>query len=201
MTRGSPRPILLLMDYQEAICRASGTIGRSGIGAQVEARHVLQAARRAALAFREAGSPVVHVRVAFDGAYTRLTSASPRFAAMREQRLLLEEDPATRICEEVAPLDEEVIITKGCVNPFVGTHLQQTLTRLCPTELVLGGVATNHVVESTARLAADMGYPVIVLEDLCAAASDELHRFAIEKVIPHYATVRNSVEYLRGVRA
>lgn len=188
-------PVLILMDYQEGICREDGPIGRSGVGAEVSRRGVLEAARGALSRFRSAQHPVIHVRVAFDPQYHRLTSASPRFGAMRRHRMLLESDPATQICPEVAPLPEEPVITKGCVNPFIGTHLTHSLTHLRPAELVLGGVATNHVVESTARYAADAGYPVVVLEDLCASFRQDLHDFAVTEILPAFGRVLSSAEY------
>lgn len=197
----SGHPVLLLMDYQEAICRETGPIGSSGSGHEVVRRGCLPAATVVLASFRRAGATVIHIRVGFDDHYVRLTSASARFESIRKQHLLLDSDPLSKICAEVAPEEGEIVITKGCVNPFVGTHLAQTLLRLGPTELVLGGVQTNHVVESTARFAADTGYKVVVLEDLCAGATAELHDFAITRILPAYATVMKSADYLAALNA
>ena len=190
------QPVLMLMDYQEAICRADGAIGRAGTGGEVARRGVLEKARRVLAAFREHGAPVIHVRVAFDANYHTMTSASDRFQGIRRAGLLQEDDPGTRICAEVAPSDKEMVVTKGCVNPFVGTNLAEKLNAIPYTELVLGGIATNHVVESAARFAADSGHRVIVLEDLCASFTRELHDFAVEKILPSYALVTTSTKYL-----
>jgi nicotinamidase-related amidase len=186
------------MDYQEATCREEGSIGRNGLGAEVTRRRSLQSARTVLVEFRRRGWPVVHVRVAFDSHYHRLTSSSPRFNSLRTHKMLLETDPGSEICSEVAPLPGEVVIMKGCVNPFVGTNLREVLIRLMPSELVLGGVATNHVVESTARYAADIGHSVIVLEDICASFTAELHEFTIANIMPSYAVILSSEEYFRA---
>jgi len=190
------QPVLMLMDYQEAICRTDGAIGRAGVGGEVERRGVLEKAARVLAAFRAHGAPVIHVRVAFDPEYHTMTSASDRFQGMRRAGLLQKHDPGTRICGEVAPTEEEPVVTKGCVNPFVGTNLAEKLNAIPHTDLVLGGVATNHVVESTARFAADSGHRVIVLEDLCASFTRELHEFAVEQILPSYARVTSSGDYL-----
>lgn len=187
--------VLILMDFQEGICRPDGPIGRQGTAAEVSRRGTLDAARSALEWFRAAGHPVLHVRVAFDPDYHRLTSSSRRFAGMREHRMLQADDPWAGICAEVAPAPGEPVVDKGCVNPFVGTALTQILNRLAPSELVLGGVATNHVVESTARYAADCGYPVVVLEDACASFTPELHAFSIEQILPAYARVTSVAAY------
>lgn len=189
-------PVLLLLDYQKAICDPAGSIGRSGIGAEVARRGVLVTAGQVLGEFRRRGAPVIHVRVAFDADYQRMTSASDRFRAMKEARLLLETDPATAFCDEVTPLSGELVVTKGCVNAFVGTNLHEKLTQLTPAELVVGGVATNQVVESTVRYAADSGYRVVVLEDLCASFTDDMHRFSVDKILPGFGRVMSSEQYL-----
>jgi nicotinamidase-related amidase len=48
--------------------------------------------------------------------------------------------------------------------------------------LVFAGVATNSSVESTARVATDAGYRVIIAEDACSAATPEAHRASIESL-------------------
>jgi nicotinamidase-related amidase len=189
------RTVLMLMDYQEAICREEGHIGRHGLGSEVARRGTLLKAQRALLRFRESGDVVVHVRVAFDEGYERLTSASAGFQGMKRNRLMLETDPATNICGEVEPASGELVINKGCTNPFIGTNLTQKLVSLQASRLVLGGVATNHVVESAARFATDSGYDVIVLEDLCASSDPELHSLSTDRILPRYASVMQSDEY------
>ena len=183
------------MDYQEGICRVDGVFGSQGLGAEVTRRDVLNVARRALLRFRERDGAVIHVRVAFDEHYHRMTSTSKSFAMIRENRLLLESDPSSHICEEVAPLPSEPVITKGCTNAFVGTNLNEKLLQTGTNHLVLGGVATNHVVETSARYAADSGYQVTVLEDACASFSKQLHDFSVENILSRYVSVVSSDEY------
>lgn len=191
--------VLLLMDLQDGICRTDGVVGAGGMGAETEGRGVLPAAARVLEEFRSRDLPRVFVRVAFDVDYHRLSSASPRFAGFHKNRLMIEGSPEANICEEVAPHEGEAIVSKGCVIPFIGTNLNSVLTKLGATRLILGGVATNMVVEGTARYAADAGYGVVVLEDLCAAASAELHEHSITKSLPAFGTVTSSAEYLAGL--
>lgn len=191
-TASSAPAALLLMDYQEAMCRRDGRVGQSGLAAEVEERNVLPRAANTLRAFRARGWPVVHVRVAFDPAYARMTSASPRFVHYKAERMLLETAQETAICSEVAPAPEEPVINKGCVNPFIGTRLQALLDQHNVDRLVLGGVATHQVVESTARIAADLGYRVIVLEDLCASNNIALHEFSVRHVLPSCGDVLES---------
>lgn len=188
--------VLVLMDLQEALCRPEGRVGRSGLAAEVERRGVLTTAATTLAEFRGRAWPVVHVRVAFDATYSRLTSSSPRFGAFKVNGLMLETEAETAIVAELAPVAGETVIDKGCVNPFVGTRLHSVLTGLAAQHLVLGGVATNHVVEGTARYASDWGYRVTVLEDLCASGTRELHEFSVDHILPAYAAVDRSDRWI-----
>ncbi|MBI2231551.1 MAG: isochorismatase family protein [Deltaproteobacteria bacterium] len=64
--------------------------------------------------------------------------------------------------------------------------------------VVLMGVATEFVVEAAARHAADADYRVIVLEDCCAAFSDEAHRASLH-VMDHLATLATSADFIGSV--
>ena len=110
--------------------------------------------------------------------------------------MLLEGSADAEFCEQVRPIEGETVINKGCVNPFIGTSLQQRLNTLGASHLYLGGVATNFVVESAARHAGDSGFHVTVLEDLCAAYNEEMHRFAIEKTLPLFAEIGTADDFV-----
>lgn len=196
------RAALLLMDFQVAICGPEGQLGTSsGLSAHTAEREVLPRVAACLDAARTAGLPVLHARVRFDEAYTRRTNRSARFAAFEQNRLLVEGDPQAQFVPEAAPIAGETVVDKGCVNPFIGTVLQPRLAALGVTELFLGGVATNFVVESAARHAGDSGFDVTVLEDLCAAYDQQMHEFAITKTLPLFATIGDSADLIRRLEA
>lgn len=63
----------------------------------------------------------------------------------------------------------------------------------------MAGVATNSVVETSARRAADMGYEVIVASDACSCARLDLHEASLENM--HYiADVRTVEQVLEEAR-
>ena len=99
---------------------------------------------------------------------------------------------------QVAPLDTEPVFTKQCVNPFFNTPLMIWLLRQGVTDLVIGGVATNLVVEATARAADDAGFAVTVLEDCCASPNPAWHQFAIESMLPLFGKVSKTADFIGG---
>jgi len=99
---------------------------------------------------------------------------------------------------EVAAIAPDLWITKRQWSAFHGTELDLQLRRRGITHIVLGGIATNFGVESTARDAWQNNYTVIVAEDACSSMP-ELHQFAIEKTLPRVSLVRSSAEVMQAL--
>jgi len=180
---------LLMLDYQVGLCEDGPHLKAPPLQAQIAERGTLATAERVLDRARAAGALVVHVRLAFDPSYRLRTNRLPRFDPYEQNRVMLADSPEAQIVEALAPVAGEPVVDKGCVNPFIGTPLREMLAAEGITEVVLGGVATNLVVESAARHASDSGLQVTVVEDMCASFSPELHSFAVEKVLPLFGSV------------
>lgn len=133
---------VILIDLQRAIVERSP----EGMG-----RHITAAARQLADAARFAGCPVFWIRV------TRRKDGGDRPQAVTDivpistPIDLSEGSSNVEIAPDLHPQPEDYIITKHGRSAFIGTDLDRTLRRLKRNTLLLGGVATNWGVESTAR--------------------------------------------------
>jgi nicotinamidase-related amidase len=67
--------------------------------------------------------------------------------------------------------------------------------------LLLTGVATNFVVEGTAREASDRGYNVVVVGDCCASMNQEAHDAALSVALPFLSTISSSDEVIAALAA
>lgn len=77
-------------------------------------------------------------------------------------------DPASgfvRLMDGLEPRPGEPVVTKTSRNAFTTTNLQQLLTQAGVRELVICGIQTEQCCETTARLAADLGYDVAFVTD------------------------------------
>lgn len=187
---------LLLMDFQNDIVSPEGKLGRHGLAAHAEKRAVLRNAKATLAAFRSHKLPVAHVRLAFRPDYLDALSVAPRIAKLKEMGAAQAGTWGTEFAPQVAPADGELVVNKQCVNPFFNTGLYAWLSRHSIRTLVMGGVATNVVVESAARFADDAGFAVVVLEDCCSSVSDEMHEFAATRTLPMFGRVVKSADYL-----
>jgi nicotinamidase-related amidase len=199
MTNTAPTRALLLLDYQVALCEEGPHLRMPPLAAQVAERGVLATAEKVLAAARTAGWLVVHVRLAFDPSYVLRTNRLGRFDAYPDQRAMLADSPEAQIVAQLAPAEGEPVLDKGCVDPFVGTPLRHVLAAEGITEVVIGGVATNLVVESAARHASDSGLQVTVVEDMCASFRPDFHEFSVQNMLPFFATVTSADEILGAI--
>jgi nicotinamidase-related amidase len=89
-------------------------------------------------------------------------------------------DPAlgyVRLMEGLVAADGEPVITKTSHNAFTTTDLQRYLTVAGIDTVVVCGIRTEQCVETTARVASDLGYAVTFVTDATATNPIE-HRDA-----------------------
>ena len=159
---------------------------------------LLDAVRRAVDAARQAGIPVVYVRIAFRPGAPEINRRNASFAAVAASGFS-DQDEATQIHADVAPQPGDIVVLKKRVSAFAGSDLEIVLRSLQVESLALTGIATSGVVLSTLRQAADLDYGLTVLRDGCADRDDEVHRVVLDKVFPRQATVLTVDEWVASV--
>lgn len=109
--------------------------------------------------------------------------------------LLLPKDEApSQMVAALAPMGDEITVTKTTDSALTGTNLRLILHNLGIRNVICCGIFTDQCVSSTVRSLADESYGVVVLEDCCAAATDELHRKELEIINMIYCHVMSSGE-------
>ncbi|MGN6316020.1 hydrolase [Trinickia sp.] len=160
---------------------------------------VLEASVQLLKRFREAGAPVVLVRV----------GPSPDFGDTLKQSVDQPTPvPASGLPEnwwtfppELGVGERDILITKRQWNAFYGTELDLQLRRRGIETIVLGGISTNIGVESTARAAFEQNYSLVLVEDAMSCASIEQHEASVRYIFPRLGHVRRTEEVLAALSA
>ena len=108
--------------------------------------------------------------------------------------LLPKDEQPSQLVPELQPVGDEIVVTKTTDSALTGTNLRLILHNLGIRNVICCGIFTDQCVSSTVRSLADESYAVIVLEDCCAAATDELHRKELEIINMIYCHVMSSGE-------
>jgi len=101
---------------------------------------------------------------------------------------------ASELVPEIGAQPGDVIVAKRQWGAFYGTNLEQQLRRRGIDTIVIGGIATNFGVESTARAAFDFGFKLVFVEDATSGLNEEMHHFSFEKLFRHMGHVRSTQE-------
>ena len=111
--------------------------------------------------------------------------------------LLPKNDLPSQIIPQLAPLGDEIVVTKTTDSALTGTNLRLILHNLGIKNVICVGIFTDQCISSTVRSLADESFNVIVLEDCCAAGSDELHHKELEIINMIYCHVMSSAEVVQ----
>ena len=132
---------LLLIDLQQAIDQPSWG-QRNNPDAETNIARLLSH-------WRATGRPIIHIRH---------VSKSPD-STYRDGQQGVGFKPVAM------PLPGETVVTKHVCTAFIGTDLEQRLRQRECEDVIIVGVITNNSVESTARVAGDLGFRTIVVAD------------------------------------
>jgi len=135
--------------------------------------------------------PVIHVQVGFRPGFPEVSERNALFGAIKTnpQWQQVFQGSAGVIHPEVAPVNDEIVVTKHRVNAFHGTDLDMILRAREIDTMILLGIATSGVVLSTLVDASDADYRLFVVKDCCLDSDPDLHTCLIEKLFPRRATV------------
>ena len=175
----------------------------SGIGQNpiAEERHTLERAGEVLDAARNAGVFVGYCISHFRPGFPEVSDRDKTRAARRDSGEVLPEDPTELIHPSVLPQKGEPVIAKHRTSAFSGSAFEMILRAQNIDTLILMGHATSGVILSTVRLAADLDYQLIVVEDGCADRDPEVHKLLMEKVFPRQGMVVSSKEMVEALAA
>jgi ureidoacrylate peracid hydrolase len=99
-----------------------------------------------------------------------------------------------------SPTDQ--IILKNRYSAMIpgSSPLERLLRGLGIDTILIAGTKTNVCCEATARDAMMLDFKVVLVEDCCAALSDDEHRSALENIIQQFGDVMTANEVLARLR-
>ncbi|WP_462320080.1 cysteine hydrolase family protein [Halochromatium sp.] len=145
--------------------------------------------------FRDNGLDVIHARIACqleDGRDRSLSQKMPGWNNL----LMPKDSEASQIIPELAPAPGEIVVTKTTDSAITGTNLRLLLSNMGIRNLIVTGIYTDQCVSSTVRSLADESFSVVVVEDCCAAGTEQLHEQELAIINMIYCHVMSSEELL-----
>jgi nicotinamidase-related amidase len=140
----NPNTALILIDIQEGFDDPRWG-PRNNPDAEANAARLLNA-------WRGSGRPLVHIQ----------------HHSTEPDSTLRPGQPGVEFKRELAPGPGEPVMTKSVNSAFIGTGLEGFLRERDIDQVVITGLTTNHCVETTTRMAGNLGFNPILVSDATA---------------------------------
>jgi nicotinamidase-related amidase len=140
-------------------------------------------------AFRDSGTPIFHIRHEGTRPNSSFLPARGGYAVKDEAR----ERPG------------EPVIVKRVNSAFIGTDLEARLRAAAVNTLVICGATTNHCVETTTRMAGNLGFDPCLVRDATwtfdrigpdgdAHTADEVHAMTLANLNGEFARIVSTAD-------
>lgn len=181
-------PALLLIDVQQGFDQPVWG-NRNHRGAEQRIEQLVGA-------WREVNWPIVHVQ----------------HMSTEPDSVLRPGLPGNAFKPEAMPLVGEPVFQKTVNSAFIGTALEAWLHEREISSLVVAGFTTDHCVSTTVRMASNLGFDVVVVEDATAThertghdgvrySALQMHNLALASLHGEFATVRSTLQVLARAAA
>src|SRR5712671_4474319 len=195
-----PRTALVVIDMQDTFCAPGGP-------AEVPAsRGIVQPINLLTAELRSLGVPVIWIlhaneRVGGGSDWERFFNHIVA-DEVREKTLESLAAARQRVWSALVtdPADRTVLKNRYSALIPGASPLERLLRGMQVDTILVAGTKTNVCCESTARDAMMLDFKVVVVEDCCAALSDEEHRSSLENIIQQFGDVMTADEVLARLR-
>jgi ureidoacrylate peracid hydrolase len=190
-----------------AIIDMQGTFCAPGAPAEVAAaRGIIEPINELTRALRSLGVPIIWVlhanlrtnaRSDWEMFFNYVVADDVRMRTIES----LSPDKQT-VWSELTVGSQDLTIIKNRYSALIpgSSNLERILRSMGIDTLMIAGTKTNICCESTARDAMMRDFKTVVVEDCCAALSDEEHRAALENIIQQFGDVMTRAEVVARLR-
>jgi nicotinamidase-related amidase len=145
-------------------------------------------------AFRDRGAPIFHIR----------------HQGTRPNSSFLAEASGYPVKDEAREIEGEPVIVKRVNSAFIGTDLENRLRAADIKTLVICGATTNHCVETTTRMAGNLGFDARLVRDATwtfdrvgpdgdAHSAEEIHAMTLANLNGEFARIVSASDVIAGL--
>ncbi|PAU75178.1 N-carbamoylsarcosine amidohydrolase [Halomonas salipaludis] len=178
---------LIVVDFMQGYTIPGAPLYAPGVVAAMP--HAAEALAQA----RRAGLPVIHTNIRYQP--ERFLDGGVWLKKAPVMKAMVEGNPHAEFCPEVAPLPEELVITKQYPSAFFGTSLAPTLRALGVDTVVLMGCSTSGCIRATAVDGLQHGFRVMVMRECVGDRHPAPHEANLFDIDSKYGDVIGKDEF------
>lgn len=184
------RPALLVVDFVKAYLTKGNPL-YAGVETALDAATILVSVAR------EADIPIIYTVVHYEDP----AEGGPFFRKVQALKNFVGETTAGEICEELAPRDGDLVISKKFASAFFDTALRETLDEFGVDSVIVAGLSTSGCVRASTVDAIQSGFIPIVVREAVGDRAVGPHESALFDLDAKYADVVGLGETLEHLRS
>ncbi|HFZ1791663.1 isochorismatase family protein [Serratia marcescens] len=185
------RPALLAIDFMQAYTTEGAPLFAPGVVSAVEeTRELLACARRT-------GIPVIHTHIRYHAGHFADGGLWVKKAPVMKD--MVAGNPLAAFCPPVAPLADEVVLSKQYASAFFGTALAPLLVAQGIDTLLMIGCSTSGCIRASAVDAVQHGFRAMVVRECVGDRHPGPHEANLFDIDSKYGDVvhkREALDYL-----
>lgn len=188
---------LLMLHWQNSVANPKGVWGKN-LYPQVVKNNSIENAKKALKAARDKGMMVVFVNIGWRPGFPEMPADQyyPLMQGAKDENKGIIGSWDVDVIDELKPEKDDKIVINFGSDGFQGTDLDLILRANGVDHVYVSGQCTEHVVATTIKRAANMGYNATLVKDATSGFTDSNYN-AMMDILPLYCKVITSDEFIR----
>ncbi len=185
----SPESALLMLHWQNSVCDPKGVWGKN-LCAQIEKGNSIRNAQNVLKTARARGMLTIFVNIGWRAGFPELPQNQyyPLLQGAKDENKGIIGSWEVDVIDALRPDKTELIVINYGSDSFEGTDLDRILRANNIGHLFVSGQCIEHVVATTIKRAANMGYNATLIKDATSGFTDNNYRAMLD-ILPLYSKV------------
>ena len=193
--RVPPESALLMLHWQNSVCDPKGVWGKN-LCSQIEKNHAIRNAQKVLAIARSRGMLTIFVNIGWRPGFPEMPENQyyPLLQGAKDENKGIIGTWEVEVIDALKPDKSELIVINFGSDSFEGTDLDRILRANAIGHLFVSGQCIEHVVATTIKRAANMGYNAILIKDATSGFTDSNYKAMLD-ILPLYAKIITADEF------
>ena len=190
-----PESALLMLHWQNSVAHPNGVWGKS-LYPQITKNNSIANAQKALRAARDKGMLTIYVNIGWRAGFPELPSNQfyPLLQGAKDENKGIIGTWDVEVIDALKPTSKELIVINFGSDSFEGTDLDKILRVHNVGHIYVSGQCIEHVVETTVKRAANLGYNATIIKDAMSGFTDSNYDAMLD-ILPLYCKVTTADEF------
>jgi len=193
--RVPPESALLMLHWQNSVCDPRGIWGKN-LCAQIEKNHAIRNAQKVLAIARSRGMLTIFVNIGWRPGFPEMPENQyyPLLQGAKDENKGIIGTWEVEVIDALKPDKSELIVINYGSDSFEGTDLDRILRANAIGHLFVSGQCIEHVVATTIKRAANIGYNAILIKNATSGFTDSNYKAMLD-ILPLYAKIITADEF------